>query len=167
MTQVEQQAPSMAVSAANDLLKSAWVGKTLPVDPFELCQATGLQLRPFFTAVLHYVPSDGMLCFNSACPFDEQRFTLAVGLGHHVLSHGVRFASSLKDIEASEDEEDQAAVRFAEALLVPDGSLRLLIEEHRVADFKIIVQHFNVPRHVVARCLSRLGYRHLTPREFS
>ena len=167
MTHVEQQVPSMAVSAANDLLKAKWAGKTLPVDPFEICQAVGLHPRPFFTAVLHYVPSDGLLCFNSARPFDEQRFTLAVGLGHHVLSHGVQFAQSLQDVEASDAEEDQAAVRFAEALLVPDGSLRLLVETHRVVDFKILVQHFNVPRRAVARCLKRLGYNHLNPLEFS
>ena len=146
----------MEEELANDLLVRHWSGRTLPVDPFEIAQRQGLSIAPVFDASGWYKPKEGAIGFNPSEPHVRQRFAVARQLGHHCLSHGER-VQAFEAPFASCDPCVEQANRFAMALLMPEGSVRLLVVDRGVTDVSLLARYFNVSEQALGARLKGLG----------
>lgn len=142
----------------NQLLSHYWAGRTLPIDPFEIASMVGLNIAPIFDASGWYKPQERTIYFNPTEPLVRQRFTVAHELGHHFFNHGERPRDSAPQFSAYADPVEAQANRFAAELLMPEGSVRLLIVDHKVTDISTLAQHFNVSEIAMKYRLKNLGY---------
>lgn len=148
---------SVEQGLANDLLVRHWSGRTLPIDPFEIAQKEGLNIAPIFDASGWYKPYEGTIYFNPTEPLVRQRFTVAHELGHHVFNHGERPRDSAPQFVSRDPYESQAN-RFAAELLMPEGSVRLLLIDQGVTDISLLARYFNVSEQAMTIRLKNLGY---------
>ncbi|WP_329888283.1 ImmA/IrrE family metallo-endopeptidase [Stenotrophomonas sepilia] len=142
----------------NSLLSRYWAGRTLPIDPFEIASMVGLRIAPIFDASGWYKAQERTIYFNPTEPLVRQRFTVAHELGHHFLNHGDRPRDSAPQFSTTADPIEAQANRFAAELLMPAGSVRLLIVDHKVADISTLAQYFNVSEIAMKYRLMNLGY---------
>ncbi|MGX2088593.1 ImmA/IrrE family metallo-endopeptidase [Xanthomonas axonopodis] len=143
---------------ANRLLSHFWTGRPLPVDPFEIASKVGLTVVPFMDASGWYKPSEKRIYFNPSEPFVRQRFTVAHELGHHFLAHGDRPRDTSTSFGLSADYVEVAANRFAAELLMPIGSVQMLVVDHNITNISTLAQHFDVSEMAMMYRLKNLGY---------
>lgn len=142
----------------NRVLSHHWAGRTLPIDPFEIASKEGLRIAPIFDASGWYKPQERTIYFNPSEPLVRQRFTVAHELGHHFLSHGERPRDSTPQFSSYADPIEAQANRFAAELLMPEGSVRLLIVDHKITDISMLARYFNVSEIAMTYRLRNLGY---------
>lgn len=95
------------------------IGANVPVCPYVLAEAMGLDLR--FVAIASfegmYVQSEGLILISAERPEGRKRFTCAHELGHHVLGHGTVIDEIVEN--GSDKEQEKEADHFAGMLLMP------------------------------------------------
>ncbi|KHS07669.1 MULTISPECIES: ImmA/IrrE family metallo-endopeptidase [Xanthomonas] len=142
----------------NELLSRYWVGRTLPIDPFEIAQREGLGFAPIFEASGWYKPREGKIYYNPNEPLVRQRFTVAHELAHHLFQHGERPRDAAPQFSAATDPVEAQANRFAAELLMPVGSVKLLVVDQGVTDISLLARYFNVSEIAMKYRLKNLGY---------
>lgn len=141
----------------NRLLSKHWAGRTLPVDPFELAHKEGIELRVAFDLPLRWDPMARTIHYNPNERQVRQRFALAHGLGHAVLGHPSALQPCSFYLDCSGHEEQEANL-FAREVLMPAGSVKLMLVDLGHTDLGLLAQHFDVSE-VAMRCrLVELGY---------
>ena len=144
-------------ASVNGLLTQHWAGRTLPIDPFEVAHKQGLELRVAFDRPLRWVPSIRTLYYNPSEPVFRQRFAVAHGLGHAVLNHPGSEDPCSFDLRCLDLQEQEANV-FARELLMPVGSMRLMLIDQGHTNITTLSQHFYVSEVVMRSRLVELGY---------
>ncbi|MBB3227553.1 Zn-dependent peptidase ImmA (M78 family) [Luteibacter sp. Sphag1AF] len=150
--------------AANAMLLKHWQGKTLPVDPFYIAAAEGIPCRSLsfenLSASGWYKIEDGrpVIEYNPTEPLLRQRFTVAHELGHHLLGHGSRPRDSSQAMMGSRDLVETAANRFAAELLMPAGSVQMLVVDHGIVDIGTLANYFQVSESAMTYRLRNLGH---------
>lgn len=146
-------------AVVNALLQRHWTGRTLPIDPFEIAQKEGLSIHPFFDASGWYKPKERIIYFNPTEPPTRQRFTVAHELGHHFFSHGERPRDSAAQFSSLYfDPVESQANRFAAELLMPAGSVQLLVVDRGETDISTLARYFDVSEVAMKIRLKSLGY---------
>lgn len=150
--------------AANAMLLKHWAGKTLPIDPFAIAASEGIPCRSLswqdLSASGWYKIENGrpVIEYNPSEPPNRQRFTIAHELGHHALGHGPRPRDTSQALMGSNDFMETQANRFAAELLMPAGSVQLLVIDMGITDLGILASHFQVSEPAMRYRLKNLGY---------
>ena len=120
---------------ANKLLSIFWAGKSLPVDPAEIARQRGVQVKPLGNPFdsdsgwFRFVDGRPTIFFNQLESSNRQRFTIAHELGHYELGHGERPRDSAAAFNMYNfDPVEVEANRFAAELLMPEASVRWLVD---------------------------------------
>lgn len=146
-------------AVVNMLLQRHWAGRTLPIDPFEIAQKEQLTVVPFYDASGWYKPAERKIYFNPTEAPTRQRFTVAHELGHHVFGHGERPRDSVAQFNALNfDPIEAQANRFAAELLMPAGSVQLLVVERGITDLSMLARYFDVSEVAMKIRLKSLGH---------
>lgn len=131
-------------SLANSVLLQHWDGY-LPVDIRHIATALGIVVegRDDVEHSGHY--ANGKIIFNTRQPLQQQRFSIAHQIGHHLAGDTLcpeesaqtfsTSASSAKEIQAN---------NFALALLIPGEHLRYAVLRAKKSDLKQLALHFGV-----------------------
>ena len=150
-----------AVDAAKRTLAQYW-DKTLPVNSSAIAYRMGVQI--FFVPDLPVsgcFDNDGegkpVIYVNPSESAVRQRFTIFHEMGHYVLGHG----PSPRHIDPGYDKshynpKETAANQFAAEMIMPEGAVRLLAQNHSLAELAAV---FSVSERAMAIRLQRL---HLT-----
>lgn len=150
--------PGSERQAANRLLERHWAGRSLPVNPFLIAQEMALQVSPFFLAAAAHDASTGTLRFDPSLPFPVQCQALAQVLGHRLLNPDTSIELHVDLLLSGGDAHQAWARRFADDLLLPRGSVELMIVDKGLTDIDVIARHFGAtPAHMVRR-LKALSY---------
>jgi len=112
-------------------------GAHIPICPYSLCEAMGLDLRlvkiPSFEGM--YVANQNLVLISSERPEGRKRFTCAHEIGHHELGHGTIIDEILEC--GSNKVEEQEADLFASMLLMPSSAVKRALTRYRVSVEKI------------------------------
>lgn len=158
-----------------DLLQRVWMTKgptviTLPVDPIELSQKSGIrvllddELVPEVSGILRKEPGfrDPRVYLNAMDTRARRRFTCAHALGHYSRNAELRRDGRWEFVEGRDffgtaigDAEETYATEFAAELLMPRAALRELGETSTVASLAGL---FGVTADVMSFRLDRIGW---------
>jgi hypothetical protein len=120
---------------AESLLRSAWQGRGLPVDPIIIAHELGIDvvvssLEPGISGKLSKMPGfDARITLNRDDSKNRIRFTCAHELGHYV-SHSdepdsYHYVDRRDPLSATgQSAEERFANQFAASLLMPEGDVR-------------------------------------------
>ena len=146
---------------ANQVLTQNWVrlGKTLPVNAFFLADALGLKLAVELEGVGRFDENSKTIFFNPLMPSHHQNFSVAHQLGHFLLNHSnVPAETPSHFLSNSLDPKEREANFFAVSVLMPKGSVQLLLIDQGLTDISLIAAHFNVSEVLCTYRLRQLGY---------
>lgn len=149
---------------AKKMLSQFWSG-TLPVDPMEIAEKAGLQLRvrssfddepyPFSG---HFSRDEGLIEVNGDEPRVRRRFTVAHELGHYALNHKDAPRdppSAFTSAHASPLE--RAANQFAAELLMPGTVLKKLVQTGQYKTVDELARAFDVSKVAMTYRINNLG----------
>lgn len=126
-----------AEQAAAKILDASW-DYLLPVQVNTIADRMGIALVPrkldcssYYLAADH--PKNGIgapaIVFNTEGSISWQRLAIAQGIGHHVLGHGSSFRDGNSQPTELQQQNENAAEHFATRLLIPDGAVKLLVNQ--------------------------------------
>ena len=121
-----------SLQATQSVLRQYW-DLSLPVNPVKIASVLGINV--FYSSGLgdlggYYDQETQSIYINDKDPITRQRFSIAHELGHALLGHGS--SPRRNDISYTKwnyIQKENAANRFAAALLMPDLAVRTLIEQ--------------------------------------
>jgi len=156
------------MKAANQILKEYW-DKTLPVDPVSIANKLKIMVSSDPVGLGETsgeydptgTPQTGPLIrYNPNDPRVRQRFTVAHELGHYVLGHGLSHRDTSGNFTMSPrlNAEERNANQFAAALLMPEGTVKALIEVRGMTSLRELASIFNVSKAAMTFRVKDLGY---------
>lgn len=113
------------------------IGAHVPVCPYSLCEAMGLDLRFVKIASFEgmYVANQNLILISSDRPEGRKRFTCAHEIGHHELGHGTVIDEMVT--HGSDKQEEEEADLFAGMLLMPSSAVTRALTRYDVAADKM------------------------------
>lgn len=159
-----------ATKAAHELLRTAWVEDgyiTIPVDPVEIAQRLGAKVRdadlePGVSGALMKEPgSDPVIFLNRSDSGNRRRFSCAHELGH-LMSRAGQDEYAFVDYRGpmagqGTDDDEIFANQFAAALLMPEGAVHQLKDNHSTVG--TLAAEFGVSLEAMGWRLQNLGIR--------
>ncbi|MFX1680079.1 ImmA/IrrE family metallo-endopeptidase [Mitsuaria sp. CC2] len=149
----------------DQLRKAHWDQATLPLDPHELADGAGVEVRDRGGAQEPMYPYRGRLLYLDDRPVIElnlaeepmrRRIVLAHALGHHVLGHGLVPPETAPNLSShSPHRIEQEAHRFALDLLMPDFAIYRLMNQG-VVSARRLSEKFLVPESAMHERLQAL-----------
>lgn len=163
------QEPDLLVSV-NDVLKKAkeaglYTGNALNIEDL---------ISTFGDIEIHYEVMDAaksgslshkdgkwIMCVNRNHNKKRQRFTMAHELGHYMLHKGknLEFVDTTFFRSAQMDSIEYNANEFASRLLMPENSLRKLIDIDKIKNIGTLAEKFNVSSAAMKYRVISLGYK--------
>jgi len=154
---------------AENVIQHFWAGRPVPIDPMEIAQRAGIELRSMSPFQPGYDPTisgaytnDGerpIIWYNLSDTPNRQRFTVAHELGHHFLQHGPRFRDTSATLAGgSYDPVEVAANRFAAELLMPAYTMNVLVVDRGVTSVDELSSAMQVSEQAMIYRLKNLGY---------
>lgn len=145
------RATQIASKAIKARKKYLGAGAHIPICPYSLCEAMGVDLRfvkiPSFEGM--YIAKQNLVLISSERPEGRKRFTCAHEIGHHELGHGTVIDEMLEC--GSNKTEEQEADLFASMLLMPSSAITRSLTKYGVTadnispvDAYILSKYFGV-----------------------
>ena len=141
--------------------------RRLPVDPYAIAGALGIELRAIGTGFLKVAPSghfyydqhgNPVIEYNTAEPPQRRRFTVAHELGHYALGHrDAPRDSSLQFNSGVVDPRERAANQFAAELLMPWDFVKEVFYSGLARTAEQMAQEFGVSSAAMGYRLKNLG----------
>ncbi|CAJ1811129.1 hypothetical protein OPFLODJI_01649 [Aeromonas hydrophila] len=163
----------MEMDNVRALLNMHW-DRRLPVNPMQLAQALGMQVKPMnpfnmstqdygisgYAAIENGQP---VVAYNTAEHPNRQRFTVAHEIGHHILGHVRADAGRcLRDVPSNYSASvnkyiESEANEFAAQLIMPEDAVRTLIERDRITTVAGLADAFSVSEAAMYYRLKNMG----------
>lgn len=143
----------------NTVLLTYWKNRTLPINPFIIAHEMGFQLAVEHNGLGRWEPATRTIHFNPLESYKRQCFSVAHQLGHAILQHQevpIETHESFSSQHAFGPEYE--ANLFASSLLMPQGSVQLLLIDMGLTDISVIAQHFGVSEVLCQHRLKQLNY---------
>ncbi|MFL0800730.1 MAG: ImmA/IrrE family metallo-endopeptidase [Agarilytica sp.] len=145
------RATQIASKAIKARKKYLGTGAHVPICPYTLCEAMGMDLRfvkiPSFEGM--YIADQNLILISAERPEGRKRFTCAHEIGHHELGHGTIIDEILEC--GSNKIEEQEADLFASMLLMPSSAVTRAVTKYGVSverltsdDAYILSKYFGV-----------------------
>ena len=163
------QEPDLLVGV-DDILKSAqekglYTGKSVNIEDvvnsFEDIQVVYESMDANQSGSLSNIDGKWIVCINKNHNNKRQRFTLAHELGHYILhkEKSVEFVDTTFFRSDEMDSIEYHANEFAARLLMPENTVRNLIEEERIKNIGVLAEQFGVSSAAMKYRVLSLGYK--------
>ena len=134
----------MIRSLANSVLLQHWDGY-LPVDAQRMASALGIEIEGCGDVEHSGHYANGKIVFNTRQPLQQQRFSIAHQIGHHLAGDTLCPEESAQTFStAARSAKEIQANNFALAVLIPGEHLRYAVLRANECDLKQLALHFGV-----------------------